>query len=131
MYQSFHIYFGLVANSSSLLQPETNLSFEVPSPVPLIRETEGGGHELESGAERGEESAGPSGTTGRRSRGRATERTDCRSYIPVKLMTEIVGPVSEIREPSQPLTRTHQRQHVQIYCYICEAFCLQVWFASR
>ena len=51
--------------------------------VPLIQETEGGEKVLERGEERGgggggggEESAGPSGTRGRGSRGRATERRE-------------------------------------------------------
>ena len=50
--------------------------------VPLIREAEGREDELERGSERGggggggEESAGPSGTRGRGSRGRATERRE-------------------------------------------------------
>ena len=47
-------------------------------PVRLIREAEGGADELERRAERGggEESAGPSGTRGRGSRGRAQVSVD-------------------------------------------------------
>ena len=70
-----------------MLQPDADLTYDVPSPVSSeaiegrsgATDTEGGGEdELERGAERrgGEESAGPSGTIGRGSTGRATERRE-------------------------------------------------------
>ena len=54
--------------------------------VPLTREAEGGEDELERGGGGGggeEKGAGPSGTRGRGSRGRATERREsaCPAYL--------------------------------------------------
>ena len=58
-YKSFHIYYGVVAYCSSLLQPDSDFSYEVPSPnqvrpvrarqVPLKQEAESGEDELERG----------------------------------------------------------------------------------
>ena len=65
-YRSFHIYFRVVAYCSYFLQPDADLSYEVPKcqvklvragQVPLIREAEGGENELERGGGEGVESA--------------------------------------------------------------------------
>ena len=80
----------LVAFCSSLLLPDADLSYDVPSPVSSEASDGGSGaadtscrKRLERGGGGGEESAGPSGTRDRGSRGRATERRE--SCIPVKL----------------------------------------------